>query len=180
MLRMAVFFISIFSISATASTPAEREERMKNAQEQLMRIQEKNRKYCEDKKTKIMQSSECSEKHAEAAAITCSGEGDSYKKVFEIASSCVKKKSLTNEQKQKLKGALADYKKNSDEIVKCEAFDEQGVSAGLLDAQRKDCRKLLEKKIETERCKPGVKSYMRYKFTAGSDERKSLMFLCKK
>jgi hypothetical protein len=126
------------------------------------------------------QSSECSEKHAEAAAITCSGEGDSYKKVFEIASSCVKKKSLTNEQKQKLKGALADYKKNSDEIVKCEAFDEQGVSAGLLDAQRKDCRKLLEKKIETERCKPGVKSYMRYKFTAGSDERKNLMFLCKK
>ena len=172
MLHMAVFFISVFSISATASTPAEREERMKNAQEQLMRIQEK--------KTKIMQSSECSEKHAEAAAITCSGEGDSYKKVFEIASSCVKKKSITNEQKQKLKGALADYKKKSDEIVKCEAFDEQGVSAGSLDAKRKDCRKLLEKKIEAERCKPGVKSYMRYKFSAGSDERKSLMFVCKK
>ncbi|MFZ9520353.1 MAG: hypothetical protein ACO3A4_07740 [Silvanigrellaceae bacterium] len=178
--RLSVFFISLFSLSATAKTQAEREESLKKAQEQLMRIQEKTRKSCEDMKTRILQSPECSVKHAEASTINCSGEGDSYKIAFEISSSCVKKKSLTKEQKEKLKGAIADYKKNINEVVKCEAFDEQDVSAGSFDAKRKDCRKMLENKIETERCMPGAKPYLRYKFTAGSDEKRSLMVICKK
>ena len=161
---------------------AELDDSLKEAQVQLMESKEIRRKSCEDMKTKILQSSDCSAQHAVASAINCSDEGESHKKAYDIFSSCVKAKKivLTKEQKEKLREAIADSKKNLDEVVKCEAFDEQDVSAGSLDAKRKDCSKMLENKIIAERCMPGPSRLLKYKFTAGSDKKKTLLIFCKK
>lgn len=180
MLRKVIFIFSVLSISALADSTTEKSDRLKQAEEQLAQTKEKVKKMCEERKERVIKRPECSAKHAEAAAIDCSSADNPYKKAFEMELSCMKKKALTSEEKEKLKAAIADLKKANNEIVKCEAFDEQGASAGTLDAAKKDCRRELEKKVDAERCKSGERKLLKFKFTAGREEKKSLMILCRR
>lgn len=143
-------------------------------------MQDKVKKMCEERKVKIIKRPECSAKHAEAEAIDCNSKDNPYKQAFEMEQSCMKKRALTSAEKKKLKAAFADYKKSMNEIVKCEAFDEQGVSVATLDAAKKECRSELEKKIKAERCEPGKRKLLKFKYTALSGTKKSLLVFCKK